>query len=255
MYVNRDAAVKEGYKDSPATPTYITVPVMWTNVLFNIIKDMKINFSRVLHGEETYEYLQEIYPGDILTGRMKIVGMDQKSGKAGAMDIVKVEFTYTNQRNEPGPESHNHDRREKVGRCEMSKEVRFGDIAVGSEMPVLVKKPVDHMQLVRYAGASGDFNPLHTDPEVGKKVGIGQIAHGMLIMGFVGQAITDLGPQEISQEIQRPLCRHDKARGYRHGNGKSAGEIADGNKIMCDVQAKNQKEEVLLAGFFEAVLP
>ena len=101
IYVNRDASVQEGYKDSPATPTYITVPVMWTNVLIKIVKDMKINFARVLHGEETYEYLQEIYPGDILTGRMKIVGMDQKSGKAGSMDIVKVEFTYTNQRNEP----------------------------------------------------------------------------------------------------------------------------------------------------------
>ncbi len=101
IYVKRDAAVQEGYKDSPATPTYITVPVMWTNILFNIVKDMKINFARVLHGEETYEYFQEIYPGDILTGRMKIVGMDQKSGKAGSMDIVKVEFMYTNQRNEP----------------------------------------------------------------------------------------------------------------------------------------------------------
>jgi acyl dehydratase len=100
IYVNRDAAVKAGYQDSPASPTYITVPIMWTNALFKIVKDMKINFTKVLHGEETYEYFQEIYPGDTLTGRMKIAGMDQKSGKFGSMDIVRVETMYSNQRNE-----------------------------------------------------------------------------------------------------------------------------------------------------------
>ncbi|AWX56204.1 3-hydroxyacyl-ACP dehydratase [Brevibacillus brevis] len=47
-----------------------------------------------------------------------------------------------------------------------------------------------HSQLVRYAGASGDFNPIHTVVPVAEKAGLGGvIAHGMMIMGFVGQAI------------------------------------------------------------------
>lgn len=136
----------------------------------------------------------------------------------------------------------------------MSTEVRFGDIAVGSEMPVLVKTPVDHMQLVRYAGASGDFNPLHTDPEVGKKVGIGQIAHGMLIMGFVGQAITDWIPKKCLKKFSVRFAGMTRPGDTVTVTGKVR-EKADGNKIVCDVQAKNQKEEVLVAGFFEAVLP
>ena len=70
------------------------------------------------------------------------------------------------------------------------REIRFDDVTEGTEMPRLVKPPVTHNQLVRYAGASGDFNPIHTDPEAGKAAGIGLIAHGMLIMGFAGQAIT-----------------------------------------------------------------
>src|SRR5947208_3362132 len=41
----------------------------------------------------------------------------------------------------------------------------FEDVEVGEEIPQLVKPPVTHLQLVRYAGASGDFNPLHTDPK------------------------------------------------------------------------------------------
>ena len=101
IYVNRDAAVKAGYQDTPASPTFITVPMMCTNVMSKFVKDMKINFAKVLHGEETYEYFQEIYPGDVLTGQMKIVGMEQKSGKAGNMDIVRLEIMYSNQKNEP----------------------------------------------------------------------------------------------------------------------------------------------------------
>lgn len=101
VYVNRDAAVKEGYKDSPASPTYITVPVMWTNMLTKIVMDMKVNFAKVLHAEETYEYFREIYPGDVLKGQMKIAGVERKSGKGGDMDLVRLETMYTDQNSDP----------------------------------------------------------------------------------------------------------------------------------------------------------
>lgn len=101
VYVDKEKAAEKGFSDVAASPTFITVPIMWTNVLFKVVKDMKINFTKVLHGEETYEYFQEIYPGDILTGTMKIAGADTKSGKAGDMDLVTLEIMYTNQRNEP----------------------------------------------------------------------------------------------------------------------------------------------------------
>ena len=49
----------------------------------------------------------------------------------------------------------------------------YEDVQVGDAIPKLVKSPLSHLQLVRYAGASGDFNPLHTDPKIGELVGIG----------------------------------------------------------------------------------
>jgi acyl dehydratase len=51
----------------------------------------------------------------------------------------------------------------------------FEDVAVGDEITKLVKKPVNKVQIVKYAGASGDFNPLHTDDDVGKSVGLGGV--------------------------------------------------------------------------------
>ena len=100
IYMDRGAAIKAGYRDTPASPTFITVPMMWTNVLIDVIKALKINYAKVLHGEEGYEYLQEIYPGDVLTGRMRVLSMDEKSGKSGSMNLIRLETIYSNQQNE-----------------------------------------------------------------------------------------------------------------------------------------------------------
>jgi acyl dehydratase len=100
IYLKREEAVKAGYKDTPASPTFITVPMMWTNILIDVIKAVKINYAKVLHGEESYEYIQEIYPGDVLTGKIKVISIDEKSGKSGSMDLIRLETLYTNQRNE-----------------------------------------------------------------------------------------------------------------------------------------------------------
>lgn len=101
IFLDKEAAIKEGYKDIPAFPTFITAPMNWSNTLLNIINDLKINFAMVLHGEEGYEYFQDIYPGDVLTGKIRVVSIDEKAGKSGSMDLVKLETMYTNQRNEP----------------------------------------------------------------------------------------------------------------------------------------------------------
>src|ERR1051326_4666995 len=75
----------------------------------------------------------------------------------------------------------------------------FEDVQVGDEIPKLIKEPLTHLRLVRYAGASGDFNPFTTEPKIGEMIGTGGIiAHGMLIMGFVGQLLSDyVGPAAL----------------------------------------------------------
>ncbi len=134
----------------------------------------------------------------------------------------------------------------------------YEDVQVGDELPRLVKGPVTHLQLVRYAGASGDFNPLHTDPKFGEALGIGGIiAHGMLIMGFVGQLLSDyVGPTalrkfdvrfkgmtRIGDEI---TCTGTITEKYE----------ADGEaRIAGKVQAADQNGDVKVTGTFVAALP
>jgi acyl dehydratase len=66
------------------------------------------------------------------------------------------------------------------------------DVQVGDSMVPLAKPPIEQIQLTRYAGASGDFNPIHQDDTFARAAGMGGVfAHGMLSMGFVAQAVTD----------------------------------------------------------------
>jgi acyl dehydratase len=139
----------------------------------------------------------------------------------------------------------------------VKKDVYYEDISVGSAIPSLVKAPVDKVQLVKYAGASGDFNPLHTDPEFGKAAGVGQIAHGMLVMGFVGQAVTDWLPKKYLKKYQVRFAGMARPGDVITITGAVKDKKKEGihNLILCDVEARNQKNELLVTGSFEAELP
>ncbi len=69
--------------------------------------------------------------------------------------------------------------------------VRFADVSVGTALPTQTF-PLERADLVRYAGASGDFNPIHWDERTAKAVGLPDIiAHGMLTMAVAVRVVTD----------------------------------------------------------------
>src|SRR6202035_5973938 len=75
----------------------------------------------------------------------------------------------------------------------------------GSVLPDLRKTPITKLQLVKYAGASGDYNLIHTDDETARSVGLdGVIAHGMLSMAFLREYLCWLAG---AGSIRRPSVR------------------------------------------------
>lgn len=69
----------------------------------------------------------------------------------------------------------------------------MADLSAGSAIPELKVTP-DKYLTVRYAGASGDFNPIHIDEEFARAVGLpGRILHGLWTMAQVARAQTDAG--------------------------------------------------------------
>lgn len=61
----------------------------------------------------------------------------------------------------------------------------------GDRLESITLPPVSRLDLIKYAGASGDFNPIHTIDEAAEKAGLpGMIAHGMWTMGNIGKLFT-----------------------------------------------------------------
>jgi len=136
--------------------------------------------------------------------------------------------------------------------------VYYEDVQVGDAVPKLVKPALTHIQLVRYAGASGDFNPLHTDPKFGEMVGTGGIiSHGMLIMGFVGQMLSDyVGPTALRKFGVRfkGMTRLDDVITCT-GTITEKNEVEGVGIIAGKVQAADQNGDVKVSGTFVAALP
>lgn len=91
-------------------------------------------------------------------------------------------------------------------------------LEVGSALPPL-RVRLTRESLVRYAGASGDFNPIHYSEHAATALGLpGVIAHGMLTMGVAVRAVTDLvGPDTrlVSYGVRftKPLLVPDDGQG------------------------------------------
>ncbi len=131
------------------------------------------------------------------------------------------------------------------------------ELAVGSALPELRKDAITKVQLVKYAGASGDYNLIHTDDETARLVGLdGVIAHGMLSMAFLGQYLCWLtGPKSIRRltvrfaEMVRPgdvlTCR-GRITSLEHEPG--------GQRITLDLWAENQRAQQVTTGDAEVVI-
>jgi len=138
----------------------------------------------------------------------------------------------------------------------MAGPVYFEDVRVGDEIPRLVKDAVTEVQLVKYAGASGDFNPLHTVDAVGKLAGFdGVIAHGMLVMAFVAQALTAWLPDRCLKKLKARFTAVTKPGDVITVTGRITAKDPEENLITGEIQAADQRGEVKIKGAFAAVLP
>jgi acyl dehydratase len=145
----------------------------------------------------------------------------------------------------------------------------YEEINVGDSMPPYTSAPITRTDLVRYAGASGDFNPLHHDNTFVKVIGMKRvIAHGMLIMGIAGQAITawidnrnlrkfNVRFEGMTEPADFDDLENTKDRATITITGKVTKKFEENGekKISCDIVAKDALGGTKLVGFFIAALP
>ena len=77
----------------------------------------------------------------------------------------------------------------------------LAELKVGEALKEIQLDPVDRITLIKYAGASGDYNPIHTIDEEAKKAGLpGIIAHGMWTMGNLAKLFTEYYEEGFIQD-------------------------------------------------------
>ncbi|TDL74683.1 MaoC family dehydratase [Rhodococcus qingshengii] len=101
IYYSLEAAKNAGYDGIPVPLTFLQVIEYHGGYGFQEkMEVLKLNPVKILHGEQEYEYLGDIYAGDELHVTSKIVRADTKIGSSGGMDFVTEEIRYTNQKGE-----------------------------------------------------------------------------------------------------------------------------------------------------------
>jgi len=126
--------------------------------------------------------------------------------------------------------------------------------AFGDELPPVIKV-LNQDKINRYAEASGDHNPLHTDPAFAATTQFGgTIAHGMLVLAYMSEMMT----KAFSDAWLMGGRLKVRFRGVaRPGDTVTArGRIvrAEGGRAVCEVECRNQLGDVLVSGSAEVAI-
>jgi acyl dehydratase len=131
----------------------------------------------------------------------------------------------------------------------MTAKVNYADVEVGSEIPAQTYQ-IDRANLVMYAGASGDFNPIHWRESFARAVGLPDvIAHGMFTMAQGGRFVTDwVGDPgavvDYGVRFSSPVVVPDEGGATLEISGKVE-EKLDGNKVVVALTARSDGQKVL----------
>jgi acyl dehydratase len=131
----------------------------------------------------------------------------------------------------------------------MSRRTAAG-VEVGTELPAQVFR-VTRADLVRYAGASGDFNPIHWNERVATAVGLpGVIAHGMFTMALASRVVTDWAGDagalvEYQVRFGRPVPVPDDDAGAEVAVAGKVGALLDDGRVRIDLTVTTGGEKVL----------
>lgn len=128
--------------------------------------------------------------------------------------------------------------------------LKLTELNVGTSLPEL-KQRVTQERINRYASASGDFNPIHIDPEFAARTPLGgTVAHGMLILAYLSELMTESFGRDWLQSGN--LSARFKGAAYPGDtitvSGKVTGVEREKGAVLidCDVLCRNQRDEPVI---------
>ena len=128
----------------------------------------------------------------------------------------------------------------------------------GEALPEMAIEPITRTTLALFAGASGDHNPVHIDLDVARAAGFPDVfAHGMLVMAYLGRAVTQWAPQlqlrsyrvrfiKLTEVGDSLRCRSRVSAVENEGDGRK--------RIELELSVCNAADEIKLTGMASYIL-
>jgi acyl dehydratase len=221
------------------------------------------------HAEERFVYHRPVRVGDVLLGETRDGDSWTKEGRRGGtlrffehvteftdgdgtpvvtltwVDVLTAKAVDSEESSGGGASLPSES--DGIDRSPRTVALAGGELSMGESVETVVVDDLKRSQIVMYAGASGDFHPMHTDGPYAEAMGMsGVFAHGMLTMGVTGVALT--------QRTGRDALRSYAARfrgivwpGDTLTTRLTFEGVRDGNAVLA-VATRNQRGELVLTG-------
>ena len=280
VFHDADVAATRGYDRVPAPLTYSQVsrfPRHTPDGIEDSGFDLGFRPAYVLHGEQGHEYERPLFVGDVLEGTTTLTNVFQREGdRAGTMTVAHLETEYRDQHGdlvlteratmletaesvgdeqtadtaEPngGPITADSDGPSPTGDG-FERVHEIGALEVGDSGPTVVVDGLERRDFVRYAGASGDFNPIHYDEPYATAAGNDRVfGQGMLTAGITSRVVTrwfDL------RDVTRLDVRF-RSRVFPGDTVVATGAVADidhdAGTVETELEARTAAGKTLLTG-------
>lgn len=284
-YRDEEAARAKGFEAIPAPPTFTRVamfphyrPPDGSRLGFELGFDVR----REIHGEQEYEFERPLLVGDSLYAETTLTDAFQREGsRGGAMTFAILETEYrtaagdlvVTERStlietedaiadgEPDEVDEQVDPRIDGARVSQTvtgydeptylEDIREGDS--GFELRV---EDLSRPDFVRYAGASGDFNPIHYDEQYARSLGNPRVfGQGMLTAGYASHFATDWFGLDTLRRFQSRFL----ARIWPGDTVTFTGSVQEVDRgsgtVTAEIVGERQTGEVALEGEVDAALP
>jgi acyl dehydratase len=263
------AARTAGYPDLVAPPTFLAAAIPGQLGMPVDDPEFGMDFSLIVHGEQRFTLLRPVVAGDELTVVTTLTGLRTIATNevltatydfrttAGEQIATGVSGLVSRGTADPtaGPVRAGGAPPAAVeGSAAVPRvaKVRDEDVEAGAELPAR-DFPIRRVDLVRYAGASGDFNPIHWNEKIAAEVGLpGVIAHGMLTMATAGRVVTDWAGdpgavREYGVKFSSPVVVPNDDDGARVEVRGKVEKKLDGGRAIVNLTTRCDGQKVLMA--------
>lgn len=209
-----------GPGDAPAIPpTFLVAAAFWMEPGSSVLEQAGLDWSRLLSGGTEFVFHgAPLRAGERLTAIQRVDEIYTKQGRRGGTLTFTVFSTEFRRPDRSLAAEEHHVTISTSQSAQLATRVRAehpplatvrperlpdGPLTVGSKLPEFIDAPVTRTDIVRYQGASGDFNPIHHDDEFAQRAGYpAAFSVGMYHAGILGTYLADLFTPEAVRRLK-----------------------------------------------------